>query len=142
MFLCKRYTDYITIFTSLIINLVKYRELLVYRKSFELAMDIFQLSKGFPKDERFSLTDQIRRSSRSTVANIAEAYRKRRYQKHFISKLSDCDAENAETQTWLLFAFSCSYIKEEHYHLLLRKSEEIGKLIFYMMNNPYKFEVN
>lgn len=121
---------------------MKYRELLVYQKSFELAMDIFQVSKGFPKDERFSLTDQIRRSSRSTVANIAEAYRKRRYQKHFVSKPSDCDAENAETQTWLLFAFSCNYIKEEHYAHLLRKSEEIGKLIFYMMNNPHKFEVN
>ena len=105
-------------------------------------MDIYDLTKSFPKEERFSLTDQIRKSSRSTVVNIAEAYRKRRYQKHFVSKLSDSDAENAETQTWLLLAFSCNYIKKELYNKLLQNSEEIGKLLFYMMNNPHKFDVN
>ena len=115
---------------------------MAFQKSFELAMDIYELSKNFPREERFSLTDQIRRSSRSTVANVAEAYRKRKYPKHFISKLSDSDAENAETQTWLLFAFSCDYIQKETFNKLLRKSEEIGKLLFYMMNNPHKFEVN
>lgn len=105
-------------------------------------MDIYELSKSFPKDERYSLTDQIRRSSRSTVVNIAEAYRKRRYKNHFISKLTDCDAENAETQTWLLFALSCEYIDKVYYDKLLRRSEEIGKLLYYMINNPHKFNVN
>ena len=121
---------------------MKYRDLLVFNKSFELAMDIYNMSKCFPKEERYSLTDQIRKASRSIVVNIAEAYRKRQYTKHFISKLSDSDAENAETQTWLLFAFSCNYITEEHFNRLHHKSEEIGKLLFYMMNNPHKFEVN
>lgn len=105
-------------------------------------MEIHQLSKKFPKDERYSLTDQIRRSSRSAVVNIAKAYRKRRYQKHFISKLTDCDAENAETQTWLLFAYSCKYVNEDIYKSLIQRSEEIGRLLFYMINNPHKFDVN
>ena len=104
-------------------------------------MEIYYLSKSFPRDERCSLTDQIRKSSRSTVVNIAEAYRKRRYHKHFISKLSDFDAENAETQTRLMFAPKCEYIDKEEYRTLLLRSEEIGRLIFYMMNNPHKFDV-
>jgi four helix bundle protein len=116
-----------------------FKELLAYKKSFELAMEIFQLSKSFPKEEKFSLTDQIRRSSRSVCANIAESYRKRRYVNHFISKLTDSDAENSETNVWLEFSLKCEYINQEKFDLLNRKSAEIGKLINYMINNPNKF---
>ena len=77
-----------------------YQDLLAYKKGFEIAMEIFEVSKSFPKEETYSLTDQIRRSSRSVCANIAESYRKRVYPKHFHSKLTDSDAENSETQTW------------------------------------------
>ena len=116
-----------------------FRELLAYQKGFRLAMDIFNVSKSFPPDEKYSLTDQIRRSSRSVCANIAEAYRKRRYANHFISKLTDSDAENSETNVWLEFAYNCEYISEETYTYLTEKNIEIGKLINYMINNPDKF---
>jgi four helix bundle protein len=118
---------------------MKYQELLAYKKSIELAMSIFEVSKSFPKEETYALTDQIRRSSRSVSANISEAYRKRRYEKHFLSKLSDSDAENAETQTWLEYALACNYLDREIYNLHLRKSIEVGNLIGYMMRNPAKF---
>lgn len=117
-----------------------FRELKAYQKSFKLAMEIFEITKTFPLDEKYSLTDQIRRSSRSVCANIGEAYRKRIYVKHFVSKLSDSDAENTETQVWLDFSLSCKYITKEKYSDLLLKSEEIGKLINYMMNNSEKFK--
>ncbi len=84
-----------------------------YKKSFSLAMEIFEISKNFPKDEIFSLMNQIRRSSRSVFAKIAEAYRKRIYEKNWISKLTDSDSENSETQVWLDFAQSCNYISDE-----------------------------
>ena len=116
-----------------------FKELLAYKKSFELAMEIFELSKTFPKEERFSLTDQIRRSSRSVSANIAESYRKRRYTNHFISKLTDSDAENTETNTWLEFSLECQYITKETFEKLNIKSLEIGRLINYVINNPNKF---
>ena len=91
---------------------MQFQDLLAYKKSFTLAMKIFNISKSFPKEEKYSLTDQIRRSSRSVSANIAEAYRKRKYPKNFISKLTDSDAENSETQTWLEFALECKYIEQ------------------------------
>lgn len=116
-----------------------FKELLAYKKSFELAMEIFEISKSFPKEEKYSLTDQIRRSSRSVAANIAESYRKRRYINHFISKLTDSDAENSETYTWLEFSMKCKYIDQETFEKLNIKSLEIGKLINYMINNPNKF---
>ena len=116
-----------------------FKELLAYKKSFELAMEIFELSKNFPKEERYSLTDQIRRSSRSVSANIAEAYRKRRYVNHFISKLTDSDAENSETNVWLEYSLKCEYINQEKFDILNMKNIEIGKLINYMINNPNKF---
>ena len=119
-----------------------FRELLAYQKGFRLAMEIFNVSKSFPPDEKYSLTDQIRRSSRSVGANIAEAYRKRRYTNHFISKLTDSDAENSETNVWLEFAYTCEYISEETYTNLIEKNIEIGKLINYMINNPDKFGCN
>ena len=118
-----------------------YQDLLAYKKGFEIAMEIFEVSKSFPKEETYSLTDQIRRSSRSVCANIAESYRKRVYPKHFHSKLTDCDAENSETQTWLEFAYACKYINENIFNELTEKNKEVGKLINYMLLNPAKFGV-
>src|SRR4030042_1039703 len=92
-----------------------HHDLEVYQIAFELAMKIFQKSKFFPKEERFSLTDQVRRSSRSVCTNIAEAWRKRHYEASFLSKLSDAEAEGAETQVWLEFAVQCGYLEYENY---------------------------
>ena len=105
-----------------------FKELLAFQKSFQLAMDIFKLSNSFPKEEKYSLTDQIRRSSRSVSVNIAEAYRKRRYVNHFISKLTDSDAENSETNVWLEFSLKCEYINIETNNNLNTKTIEINKL--------------
>lgn len=116
-----------------------FKELIAYKKAFKLAMEIFKISQTFPKEEKYSLTDQIRRSSRSTCANLAEAYRKRIYPKNFITKLSDSDGENSETDVWLDFALACGYITPDSHHLLHSDSLEIGKLINYMINNPEKF---
>jgi four helix bundle protein len=121
--------------------MIKFQDLLAYEKSFSLAMKIFQITKLFPKEEMYSLTDQIRRSSRSVPANIAESYRKRVYPKSFHSKLTDSDAENSETQVWLEFSFKCSYINESVYDEMLNESIEVGKLINYMNLNPQKFGV-
>jgi len=118
---------------------MRFQELLAYKKSFELAMAIFEISKSFPQEEKYSLTNQIRRSSRSVSANIAEATRKRIYPNHFISKLTDSDAENAETQSWLEFAVSCKYIDQETFLNMTEKSIEVGKLLSHMMSNPEKF---
>ncbi len=118
-----------------------FQDLLAYQKSFALAMKIFRVSKSFPKEETYSLTDQIRRSSRSVSTNIAEAYRKRDYPKHFHSKLTDSDAENSETQVWLEYSIACEYITNETYTELLNDSKEVGKLINYMILNPKKFGV-
>jgi four helix bundle protein len=120
---------------------MRFQDLLAYQKSFSLAMRIFEMTKSFHKEEMYSLTDQIRRSSRSVPANIAEAYRKRVYPKSFHSKLTDSDAENSETQVWLEFAFKCNYINEAVYNELLNESNEVGKLINYMILNPQKFGV-
>lgn len=116
-----------------------YKELLAFKKAYELAMLIFRISKTFPPEEKFSLTDQIRRSSRSVCANIAEAFRRRRYKNYFINKLNDAETENAETEVWLDFSKDCKYINEEDYLLLYRLNNEAGKLIYYMMQNPEKF---
>jgi four helix bundle protein len=113
--------------------------LLVYQKSFNLAMSIFEESKDFPREEKYSLTDQVRRSSRSVCANIAEAYRKRRYPSHFISKLTDADMENTETQVWLRFSYACKYLSNDLFTELFNASEEIGRMIDHMINHPEKF---
>lgn len=118
-----------------------FKNLLAYKKSFDLAMKIFEITKNFPKEEKYSLIDQIRRSSRSVTANISESYRKRKYPKHFISKLTDCDSENAETQTWLEFSLACKYIDQKTFDQLTSLSLEVGNLINYMINNPGKFGV-
>lgn len=120
---------------------MKFQDLIGYKKSFNLAMDIFEVSKKFPKEEKYSLIDQIRRSSRAVCAAIAESYGKRKYPKHYTSKLSDADSENLETQTWLQFSLACEYITDIEYNELLIKSEEVGKLLNYMMNNPERFGV-
>ena len=107
-----------------------HRELDVYKLAFEAAMKIFEITKGFPKEEKYSLTDQIRRSSRSVCSNIGEAFRKRRYPKAFVSKLSDSEGEAAETQVWLDFSLRCQYIYEQVYKELEEQYENIiGKLV-------------
>jgi four helix bundle protein len=116
-----------------------FKKLIAYQKAFDLAMSIFEISKSFPKEETYALTDQMRRSSRSVNANIAEAYRKRIYPKHFISKLTDADGENSETSAWLDFALACNYISNEQHIDLTNKGIEVGKLINYMIHNPEKF---
>ncbi len=116
-----------------------FRELKAYQKGFELSMEIFKLTKQFPKEEQYDLVSQIRRSSRAVCANIGEGYRKRQYEKYFSSRLADADMENTETQVWLDFALHCEYINEETYDSLILQSEEIGKLISYMINNTDKF---
>lgn len=116
-----------------------FRELRVYRMAFDAAMRIFELSKTWPKEERYSLTDQIRRSSRSVCTNIAEAWRKRRYVAHFISKLSDADTEAAETQGWLDFALSCGYIAQEQFTELDGEYEAISGGLVKMMMEPGKW---
>ena len=116
-----------------------YKDLLAYKKSFALAMFIFEESKGFPNEEKFSLTDQIRRSSRSVTVTITESYKKRVYPKNFLSKLTDAEAENSETQVWLDYALACKYLELDTYNELSALNTEIGKLIWYMMNNPDKF---
>lgn len=113
----------------------------VFKISFWLAMKIFEMSKGFPREERYSLTDQIRRSSRAINANLAEAYAKRRYEAHFISKLTDADMENTETRIWLKFSYECQYISYEIYNELAEKSKEITRRINFMIQNPNKFSI-
>lgn len=113
-----------------------HRDLDVYGKAFDAAMTIFELSKRFPKEETYSLTDQIRRSSRSVCANLAEAWRKRRYEAHFISKLSDSETEAAETQVWLEFAVKCEYVEREKAAELYKMYDEVIRTIVGMINHP------
>jgi len=121
------------------VKVTNHRELGAYKKAFELQQAVFQTSKAFPKEETYSLTDQGRRSSRSIGANIAEAWRKRRYEAHFISKLTDADGENAETQHWLDTALACGYIDQAKHTELLVISEEVGKLLGSMIQNAAKW---
>jgi four helix bundle protein len=116
-----------------------FRELLVYQKAFHLAMRIFEITKDFPKEEKYELTDQIRRSSRAVCRAIGEGYRKRQYPRHFSSKMSDADMENTETQVSLDFAESCKYISDHLYHELPDSSEEIGRMLNYMVLNPERY---
>ena len=116
-----------------------YRDLKVYQLSYSLAMDIFNLSKNFPKEEIYSLTDQIRRSSRSVAVNIGEGFRKRQYPKMFVNKLSDSDGEATETQVWLDFARDCRYISAGDHARLTSKYEEVGRMLGSMMQSPEKF---
>ena len=111
-------------------KITRHQELDVYKKAFESAMSIFELTKSFPKEETYSLTDQIRRSSRSVCANLAEAWRKRRYEAAFIAKLNDSEGEAAETQTWIEFAVACKYVDRDLARELYKSYDEIiGKLV-------------
>ena len=116
--------------------LKSHTDLRVYQAAFEAAMQIFELSKGFPIEERYSLTDQIRRSSRSVCANLAEAWRKRRYRAAFVAKLSDCEAEAAETQTWLEFAVKCEYLNSEQARDLYQSYNQILGQLIQMLSHP------
>src|SRR6266481_4089984 len=115
------------------------KELHVYKKAYELAMKVFELSKNFPPEERFALTGQVRRSSRSVCLNLREAWAKRRYEAHFISKLTDCDGENSETDSSLDFARDCRYITTEQHTDLTPLSAEVGKMLGSMIKNPGSF---
>lgn len=117
------------------VKITRHQELEVYKKAFAAAMRIFEISKGFPKEEIFSLTDQIRRSSRSVCANLAEAWRKRRYEAAFISKLNDSESESAETQTWLEFAVKCEYLQKEAGRELFKEYDEIISILVSMIHN-------
>ena len=116
-----------------------HRDLKVFQLAYELAMQIFHESKAFPKEERYSLTDQTRRSSRSVATNIAEGFRKRRYPNMFVSKLADSDGEASETQVWLDFALDCGYLVRERYEELTSGYEEVGRMLGAMIANPEKF---
>lgn len=112
-----------------------YRELRVYCSALDLAMEIFELTKSFPQEEKYSLTDQIRRSSRSVCANIAEAWRKRRYKAAFIAKINDSETEATETQVWLELAFLCKYLNEEKSNDLLNKYDHLISQLVLMIND-------
>jgi four helix bundle protein len=116
-----------------------FRDLKVYQLAYKLTMEIFEESRLFPKEERYSLTDQIRRSSRSVVANIAEGYRKRQYPNMLASKFADADAEAAETQVWLDLARDCGYLELERRDQLLEQYEQVGKMLGSMIMHPEKF---
>ena len=118
-----------------------YRDLLAYKKAYSLAMEIFFISKRFPPEEKYSLTSQIRKSSRSVSANIAESYKRRRYKDYFISNLNDAETENTETQVWLDYSRDCGYISLAEHGDLTFKNDEVGKLISFMINNPSKFMI-
>ena len=115
------------------------KDLVVYQKAYQLAMAIYDISKAFPSSEKYALTSQIRRSSRSVCLNLREAWAKRRYEAHFISKLTDCDGENSETDSSLDFAKDCQYINIEKHSELTASCEEIGKMIGSMIKNPKPF---
>jgi len=115
------------------------RDLVVYKKAFDVAMAIFEISKSFAKEEKYSLTDQIRRSSRSVCANISEAWRKRRYQAVFVNKLSDAGQEAAETQTWLEFSLACNYINVQNFEKLFKDYEEIFAMLHSMAEKADTF---
>lgn len=117
-----------------------YKDLKVYQLAYKLAMDIFNESKSFPKEERYSLTDQIRRSSHSVAANIAEGFRKRRYPNMFVSKMADADSEAAETQVWLDFARDCGYLSQKRHEESIIGYEDVGKMLGSMMATPEKFK--
>jgi four helix bundle protein len=115
------------------------KDLIVYQKAYALAMAIFETSKKFPAEEKYSLTDQIRRSSRSVCTNLREAWAKRKYEAHFVSKLTDADGENGETETWLDFAYDCRYLFKGDHAIFTEKCREVGAMLGSMINNPSSF---
>lgn len=115
------------------------KDLIVYQKAYALALRVFEVSKRFPAEEKFALTSQIRRSSRSVCMNLREAWAKRRYELNFVSKLSDCQGENAETDTSLDFAFDHGYIGRDEHGNLVALNDEVGKMLNAMIGSPEKF---
>jgi four helix bundle protein len=113
-----------------------HRDLQVYQRAFAAAMELFELSKSFPKEENYSLTDQLRRSSRSVCSNLAEAWRKRRYQAAFISKLCDSESEAAETQVWIEFAVKCNYLDRDRAGPLYRAYDDVIRTLVGMITHP------
>ena len=120
-------------------KITTHQDLEVYRKAFDAAMEIFEASKRFPKEETYSLTDQIRRSSRSVCANLAEAWRKRRHEAAFVAKLSDCEAEAAETQVWLEFAVKCEFVNRDIAAKLYQAYDQIIGTFVGMIKNTDKW---
>jgi four helix bundle protein len=118
------------------------KDLAAYQKAYVLAMKVFELSKKFPSEEKYAMTSQIRRSSRSVCLNLREAWAKRRYEAHFVSKLTDCDGENSETNSSLDFAQECGYITTEQHAELTSLGQEIGKMLGSMINNPGPFLIS
>lgn len=116
-----------------------YRDLIVFQTSYQLSLEIFELTKNFPREEKYSLVDQIKRSSRSVCANIAEAWYKRRYPKLFVNKLTDSAGETGETEVWIDFSFDHKYLNEEQRNKLLNKYSEVGKMLNSMIHQPEKF---
>ncbi len=116
-----------------------FRDMTVYQKAFQMATLVFKLSKRFPAEEKYSLTDQIRRSSRSVTAQFAEGYRKKRYPAHFVSKMTDCDGENAETQCWMDHAVACEYVSQADIRPIVDLSEEVGRMLGHMIEHPEKY---
>jgi four helix bundle protein len=116
-----------------------FRDLIVYQKSYKLAMEVFEITKSFPKEEKYSLVDQIKRSSRSVPSNIAEAWVKRKYPKSFVSKLLDSLAEEGETEVWIDMSKDCKYIDVELHNSLLERYTEVAKMLSSMINTPDKF---
>ena len=118
-----------------------HKDLRAYQLSFDTGMEIFRLSRSFPKEEKYSLTDQIRRSSRSVSGNIAEAWGKRRYPKSFVSKLTDSEGEARETQNWIDYAIACDYIEEKNHKKIFDKYDHIIGMLIKIINNPDKWTI-
>ena len=115
------------------------KELTVYQRAYAQALEVFRATQSFPREERYSLIDQVRRSSRSVCTNLREAWSKRRYEAHFVSKLSDADGENAEVDTWLDLARDCGYLDEDAHQRLVSINMEVGKMLGAMMSKPDSF---
>ncbi|MBL7719090.1 MAG: four helix bundle protein [Flavipsychrobacter sp.] len=120
-------------------NHIEMENLIIYQKSYKLAMDIFFLTRSFPKEETYSLVDQVRRSSRSVCVNFGEGYRKRKYPKNFLSRMTDADGECTETMIHLSFSKDCGYISEETYNKLKNEYQEVGRMLGAIINNPTNF---
>lgn len=116
-----------------------FRDLIVYQKAYKLALEIFEETKKFPSEEKYSLTDQIRRSSRSVTSNISEAWSKRIYEKYFVSKFSDALGEEYETEVWLDYSKDCGYMKINKHKCFMEEYEEVRKMLISIINNPQKF---
>jgi len=116
-----------------------FKDLIVFQKAYKLAMEIFEISKSYPKEEKFSLTDQMRRSSRSVTSCIAESWAKRRYEKAFVNKLTDSLGEENETEVWLAYSMDCKYILKEIHDRLINEYDEVRKMLISMINHPEKW---